>query len=163
MAQRALIKIRNFITVMGFPGIIQTQGIASCNINFVCPIVQFIDVFTSLLSFTLTVELIFCLFYSCYIDHYMSQYLCMIRLKFWPCVVFIDYLSACDDRPVKYLSCADHIHAYKRWFKDGRDLMQKNISPLLNKNNQFKKTPSSLEQSYFIQCGTLCKVLGWIG
>ena len=35
IAPHALIKTRNFITVMGFPGLIPRRGLASWNINIV--------------------------------------------------------------------------------------------------------------------------------
>ena len=35
IAAHALIKTRNFINVMGFPGLIQKQGLSLCNINIV--------------------------------------------------------------------------------------------------------------------------------
>ena len=62
IAPRALIKTRKFSTVMGFPGIIHRWGLASWNINVAWPIFRLIDVFVSLLSLTLPVELIFVLF-----------------------------------------------------------------------------------------------------
>ena len=56
---RALIKTRDSITVVFFPGIIQRWGLASCNINIVWPNIQLIDVFAFLISFTLPVEIVF--------------------------------------------------------------------------------------------------------
>ena len=55
---RALIKTRNFITVVGFLGFIHRQGIASWNINIICHSFQLIVVFFSLPFFTLPVELV---------------------------------------------------------------------------------------------------------
>ena len=96
----ALIKTRKFINVMGFPVIIQRRGIDSWNINIVWKIVQLVYVFASILSFNLPVEIVFfCLFYSCSIDHYLFQSLCMTCLKFLTCIVFIDCLNACDESP----------------------------------------------------------------
>ena len=57
----ALINTRVFITVMGFTEIIQKWGIASWNINIVWTNIQLIDRFSSLIYFTLPVELVFVL------------------------------------------------------------------------------------------------------
>ena len=65
----ALIKIRNFITVMGFSGLIHREGLASCNINIIWN-KDSVDCCVCLPSiFTLTVELVLCLFSSCSIYH----------------------------------------------------------------------------------------------
>ena len=45
IAPFALIKTIKFITIMGFPGLIQRLGLASWNIKIVWIIFQFIDVF----------------------------------------------------------------------------------------------------------------------
>ena len=54
-----LIKTSNFITVMFFPVMVQRLIISSCNIKNVGPIVRLVDVFASLPSFTLPVDLVF--------------------------------------------------------------------------------------------------------
>ena len=58
IAPHTLINKRNFITVMGFSGIIQRWGIPSWNINILWTFVQLIYVFSSIISFTLPVELV---------------------------------------------------------------------------------------------------------
>ena len=63
-----LIKTGNFITVMGFPGLIQRQGLASWNIKIYRKNIWLIVIFVSLQSFNLPVELFLCLFSSCSID-----------------------------------------------------------------------------------------------
>ena len=62
IAPHALIKTRNFIIVMGFPVLVQIQGLASWNISIICQIFQLIVVFIYLPYFTLNVELVLCLF-----------------------------------------------------------------------------------------------------
>ena len=62
---------RNFIIVMGFKGLVHWKGLASWNMNILSHNFQLIFVFVSLPPFYLPVELVLCLFYSCYIDHYL--------------------------------------------------------------------------------------------
>ena len=62
ISSRAMIKIRNLITFMGFPGLIQIQGLASWNINILWKNIKFIDVVVSLQYFTLPVELVYVIF-----------------------------------------------------------------------------------------------------
>ena len=60
-----------------------------------------------------------CLFSSRSIDHSLLQSLCMLFLKFRPCIFFIDCFNACDDRPVRQLRFTYHLHAYNRLLKIG--------------------------------------------
>ena len=60
IAPRDLINTRNFISVVGSPGIFQRWGIPSWKINIACPIVQIICVVDSPPYLTLPVELGFC-------------------------------------------------------------------------------------------------------
>ena len=55
-----------------------------------------------------------CLFSSCYIDRSLSKYLCIISLKFWPCMVFIECLNACDNSTIIKINCTEYLHAYNR-------------------------------------------------
>ena len=40
IAPHAIIRTRNFIIVMGFPGLVQRQGLTSWNINILCHILS---------------------------------------------------------------------------------------------------------------------------
>ena len=69
IAPYALIIKINFTIVVFVPGLVQIQGLNSCNINIICHIVL-VDCCVFYLSyFTLPVELVLCLFSSRYIDH----------------------------------------------------------------------------------------------
>ena len=69
IAPHALIRKRHFIIVMGSPGSVQRKGLASSNINILCHNFWMVVLLFSLISFTLSVELVLCLFYSFSIDH----------------------------------------------------------------------------------------------
>ena len=114
ISPRVLMEKRNFITVASFPSIIQILLLDSWNIKIVWTIVQFIDVFYSLIPFNLPVEIVFLLFSSYYIDHSLLKSLCLLCLKFLPCIIFYCF-NACDDRPGRQIRCTDHCHDYNRF------------------------------------------------
>ena len=58
ISPHAMIKTRNSITDMGFPGSIHRRGLDSWNIKIAQKNIQFIFVFVSLLSFNLPVEIV---------------------------------------------------------------------------------------------------------
>ena len=113
-------KTRNFINVMDFPGLIQIGWFSSRNIKILWEkdSVGCCACLPSILYFT-CFELFLCLFYSYPIDQPLSQSLCMICLKFWTCIVFVDYLNACDDIPARQLNYNNHLHAYNRLLNMG--------------------------------------------
>ena len=82
--------------------------------TIIYPVLKLIDIFTSLISITSLVELIFCLFYSCSIDTILFQYFCLLRLKLSPCLVVIFCLNECDDISVIHLYCNGFLHSYNR-------------------------------------------------
>ena len=119
IATRDMIKTRNFITVMSFQGITQMWVLASFNINLVWSFFSLLMCLPPFYPLLYLLNSFLWVFSSCFIDHSLFQSLCMICLKFWLCVVFIDCLNLCDDRPVINLSSTNHIHAYNRLFKKG--------------------------------------------
>ena len=80
---------------------------------------HFFVVLVSLSSFNLHVRIVLCLFSSCSIDHSLQYTVCLLWLIIWYCIVFLNFLNACDDSPVRQLICTGHFHAYYRLLKKG--------------------------------------------
>ena len=112
-----VLSIRRFINLMDLLDLSHIQGIYSFKINIVCTFVKSIDVFASLLSITLPVELVFCLFYPCSFYSTMSQYFCMLFLKINFCLVVTILLNECDQSPFRRLYFSDYLHGYNRLLK----------------------------------------------
>ena len=127
----------------GFSVTIQRWVIASFKINIVGNFFQLIGVLDSLIYFIWPVELILFLFSSYSIDSTLFQSLCLLCLKFWPCLVFIYCLNIFYDIPFRHISCNDHLHAYNRFLNMGMIWCKNKSSPLPSRNNYF--------QDYFSQ------------
>ena len=119
IAPHALIKTRDFIIVMGFPGLVQIQGLDYWNINALCHnfLVDCCVCLPSILYFALWACFVLVLFLF-----YWSLpviYHCMLLLIVLSCIVFVDCFNACDDRQLRQLTCTGHLHEYNRQLKKG--------------------------------------------
>ena len=113
---------------MGFTGIIQIQGISPCNINITWKKYSFYCCVCLPPSFYLPVEIVFVILL--FLFHYLLfQSLYLICLKYWPCIVFVDYLNACGEIPARHIICTEHLHAYNSLLKMGM-IWCKNHPPL---------------------------------
>ena len=113
IAPRALIRRRYFIIVVGFPGLVQRQGLASWNINILCH--HFFSWLLCLSPFH-TLLYLLNLFCACFLHVSLIT----------TCFVFVDFLNSCDDSPVRQLRCTGHIHSYDRQLKKGVIWCKKN-------------------------------------
>ena len=95
-------KNKKFYYCHGFPGLIQRQIIVSWEINIICQIFQLIVVFVSLTSFTLPVERVLCLFYSCSIDQNLVLLFMTVR-----------YVMRHDALPIWFLSLIVVCHRHE--------------------------------------------------
>ena len=95
----------------GFLGILQRQGLVSCNINIICHNVL-VDCCVCLPSI---------LYFTCWTFFFFLPVSLINH-----CIVFVDYLNACDDIPFRQLICTGHIHAYDRQLKKGVIWCKKN-------------------------------------
>ena len=99
---------------------------------------RLIDVFVSLPSFTLPVELVLCLFPFCPIDHSLYCICWLLEFMLWyPCqIAKIYWQSSCLWQEIK----------------EGHDLMQKKKSPLLTKSVHFYK----ISKFFFLRGNSCC-------
>ena len=128
---RSLIKKRNFITVMVFPGLFQIQGLSSWNINIVWNkyLADCCVYIPSIIYFSCWTRFCACFLTFPFITPCSNSY---VRYDWNFNLVsffFVDCFTACDDIPVIQLSYTDYIYAYNRILKMGMT-QSKKIPPI---------------------------------
>ena len=91
IAPHPLINPINFVTVMGFPGIIYIWGIASCNINIVWPIFSWLTCLPHFHPLLYLLKSFLWFFSSFSIDNSLLKSFRMICLDFLPYVVLLTF------------------------------------------------------------------------
>ena len=131
-------KNKKITIVVGFPVLIQRQGLASWNINIIC---HNFSVDCCVLYPFHTLLYLLNSFCACFIPvpfiatYNMSYICCDWNLDL---VLFFYCLNACDDIPIRQVICTNHIHSYNRLLKMVKIWCKKN-SPLLTKPIDFYK------------------------
>ena len=129
----ALINTINVVTILGFLWLVQRRGLASCNISILWNrySVDWCVCLTSILYFTCLTSIcgFFFLFHWSLPVPIPISYLVEILNLYY----FVDFFNACDDSPVRQLSCTDHLHDYNRLLKILMILFIKYTSPFLTK------------------------------
>ena len=110
----ALIKTRKVITVMGFQVYFRDKDLIHITSTFYGPKMQIVGVFVSIISFTLSVELVFVLVLFLFHWFLPVSILVYALLGIFKLYIFADCFNACDDSPIRQISCTDYLHSCYR-------------------------------------------------